>query len=94
MKGGLVGMSTGLQYIWLKSFESLASCDPAVLYLIISKSVRVTAFCIEIQCVLLVPLAVLFEAYHHYEVQYNKRVMHEAQAETKVEIRAERLIFI
>lgn len=70
MKGGLDGTSTDCQYdIWLKPVESLASCDPAVLYLIISKAVRVAAFCIEIKCVLLVRLAVLFEAFHHYEVQ-------------------------
>jgi hypothetical protein len=78
MKGGLDGASTDRQYdIWLKSVESLASCDPAVVSLLISKAVRVTAFCIEIKCVPLVPLAVLFEAFHHYEVQHNKRVMHE-----------------
>jgi hypothetical protein len=71
-------MSTDRQYIWLKSIESLASCDPSVLYLITSKAVRVTAFCIEIQCVLLVSLEVLFQAFHHYKIQYNKRVIHEA----------------
>jgi hypothetical protein len=79
MKGGLDGTSTDRQCdIWLKPVESLASCAPVVLYLIISKAVRVTAFCIEIKCVPLVPLAVLFEAFHHYEIQYNKRITHEA----------------
>jgi hypothetical protein len=69
MKGRLNGTSTDRQYdIWLKSVGSLATCDTAVLYLIISKAVRVTAFCNEIKCVLLVPLVVLFEAFHHYEV--------------------------
>ena len=41
MKGGLDGTSTDRQYdIWLKSVESLAICDPAVLRLIISKAVK------------------------------------------------------
>ena len=93
MKGGLDWMNTVRQYdIWLKSVEVLASCDPTALRSIISKAVKIYGILYRNEmCIACSSSSAVWSISSLWS---NKRVMHEAQAQSDVQIRAEWLIFI